>query len=137
MNTDTIPAAQLQTLRELVPFAHVEDIERSIRFYEQLGFKVSNADGEPGKRRWVWLTNGRAHVMLARTARPLNPDAQDILFYVYAPDVVEYRNQLMARGIKVGPLKHPEHLPKGEFRIDDPDGYCLMVGQWEGDWFGY
>ncbi len=137
MNAAALPNPQLQTLRELVPMAHVEDIERSIKFYAELGFKVSNADGQPGARGWVWLTNGRAHLMLVRSARPLNPDAQDILFYMYATDVVEYRNQLLACGVNVGPLKYPEYLPKGEFRINDPDGYCLMVGQWEDHWFGY
>src|SRR5579864_3654804 len=137
MNHAPVAAAQLQTLREVVPLAHVEDIERSVKFYGQLGFKISNSDGQPGARGWVWLTNGRAHLMLARTHRPMNPSAQDILFYFYGPDVVEYRNNLIARGVEVGPLKHPDYLPKGEFRINDPDGYCLMVGQWEEDWFGY
>jgi catechol 2,3-dioxygenase-like lactoylglutathione lyase family enzyme len=132
-----LPNPQMQTLRELVPMAHVEDIERSIAFYAELGFKVSNADGQPGKRGWVWLTNGRAHLTLARTSRPMNPGAQDILFYMYASDVADYRNHLLARGIEAGPLKYPEYLRKGEFRIDDPDGYCLMVGQWEDSWFGY
>jgi hypothetical protein len=67
----------------------------------------------------------------------MNPGAQDVLFYLYATDVVEYRNNLMARSVEVGPLTHPEYLPKGEFRMTDPDGYCLAVGQWEDNWFGY
>lgn len=137
MEATTDVLTQTKPLRELVPLAHVRDIETSIAFYEQIGFKVSNSDGKPGARGWVWLTNGRAHLMLARSARPLNPDAQDILYYFYATDIVEYRNGLIKRGIDAGPLTHPEHLLKGEFRITDPDGYCLLVGQWEDNWFGY
>jgi len=137
MNTADIAGSPVETLRQLVPMAHVEEMERSIKFYGQLGFKVSNADGQPGSRGWAWLTNGRAHLMLLRSDRPMNPAAQDVLFYLYATDVVEYRSSLMARGVEVGPLTHPEYLPKGEFRMTDPDGYCLAVGQWEDDWFGY
>ena len=41
MNTADIAGSPVETLRQLVPMAHVEDMERSIKFYGQLGFKVS------------------------------------------------------------------------------------------------
>jgi hypothetical protein len=66
----------------------------------------------------------------------MNPNTQDILFWFYATDVVEYRTNLKGRGVDVGPMTFPEYLPKGEFRMTDPDGYCLAVGQWEDRWFG-
>jgi hypothetical protein len=53
--------------------------------------------------------------------------AQDILFYMYAPDVAAYRAELEVKGVKVGPIKYPFYSPRGEFRIDDPDGYTLFV----------
>ena len=46
-----------------------------------------------------------------------------------ASDVIAYRDELLARGIKAGPISYPSYMPEGEFRIDDPDGYCLLVGQ--------
>ena len=89
-------------LRGLVPIAHVEDVQRSI---------------------------GKTHLMLARSARPMKSGAQDVLFYLYAPDVARYRAELAVRGIIVGPLTYPAYMPEGEFHVDDPDGYCLLVGQ--------
>jgi len=67
--------------------------------------------------------------MVARSARPMNPDAQDVLFYLYVTDVVAYRNELQSRGIKVGELIYPFYSPTGEFRVDDPDCYALLVAQ--------
>ena len=121
----------LKPLRGLVPMAHVEDVQRAIEFYRQIGFEVANTLEVSGRVQWAWVKSGSAHVMLVRSARPMDPDAQDVLFYLYAPDVVAYRNELVARGIKVGVLNHPEYMLAGEFRISDPDGYCLLVGQWD------
>lgn len=56
----------------------------------------------------------------------MNPDAQDVLFYVYAANVAEYRKGLKAKGMAVGEMKFPRHSPHGEFRVDDPDGYALI-----------
>ncbi len=107
--------------------AHVADVGRSARFYELLGFEVKNTVQNDGQVQWAWLQNGGADLMLARSARPMNPDVQDVLFYMYAPDVAAYRAELEAKGVKVGPLQYPFYSPRGEFRIDDPDGYTLFV----------
>lgn len=124
------------SLRAIVSFIHVSDVERSADFYRLLGFEVGNRVPREGQMDWAWLyspgaENSKAgsNLMLARSSRPTNPDAQDVLFYLYVTDLVALRNDLMTRGIKVGEIKYPEYLPKGEFRIDDPDGYCLMIAQ--------
>jgi catechol 2,3-dioxygenase-like lactoylglutathione lyase family enzyme len=117
------------TLGILVPLAHVADVARSIEFYKLLGFEVKNTVEHDGELRWAWLENGQAHFMIARSARPMNPDAQDVLFYLYAPDVVAFRNQLQSRGVKVGQLSYPFYMPRGEFRVEDPDGYTLFIAQ--------
>lgn len=86
--------------------------------------------------QWAWLyAPGAAdwkrgpNLMLTRTGRPLNPSAQDVLFYLYASDLEALRGQLLAAGIGASAISYPEYLPKGEFRVQDPDGYTLMIAQ--------
>ena len=35
----------------------------------------------------------------------------------------------MAKGFSASEIKYPEYLPEGEFRLEDPDGYTLMIAQ--------
>ena len=120
-------------LRGLVPMAHVADVQRSIDFYAKLGFRVESTFAPGGQLSWAWLHSGQAHLMVTRSARPMNPDAQDVLFYLYARKVVEYREQLAAQGVTVGPLTHPAYMKAGEFPVSDPDGYCLLIGEGDAD----
>ena len=106
-------ASPLKPLRGLVPMAHVEDVQRSVDFYRRIGFEVGNTLEVNGRLQWAWVKSGNAHLMLTRSARPMNADAQDVLFYLYAPDVVAYRNQLKARGIAVSELSYPEYAVAG------------------------
>jgi hypothetical protein len=120
----------------MVAMIHVADMERSANFYRLLGFEIGNKVPKTGQPHWAWLSAPKSanwkhgpNLMLTRTGRPLNPDAQDVLFYLYAADLVALRNELIAHGVKVGDIHHPEYLPAGEFRMHDPDGYCLMLAQ--------
>lgn len=120
-------AATVQPLKALTAMAHVADVQRSIEFYRKLGFVVKNTFVHQGLLRWAWLQSGGADLMIALTGRPMNPGAQDVLFYLYAPNVEEYRRQLAEKGLTVGEMKYPFYSPRGEFRVDDPDGWCLMI----------
>jgi Glyoxalase/Bleomycin resistance protein/Dioxygenase superfamily len=100
------------TLRGLVPMAHVQDVTRSIDFYYQLGFQTRNTLTSNGQVVWAWVENGKAHLMLTRGARPRNPDAQDVLFYLYSSDVVAYRQLLRSHGVKVSEISYPVYMPE-------------------------
>lgn len=120
----------------IVAMIHVADVERSANFYRLLGFEIGNKMPKTGQPDWAWLYAPKSanwkhgpNLMLTRTGRPLNPDAQDVLFYLYAADLVGLRNELIAHGVKVAEIRHPHYLPAGEFRMHDTDGYCLMVAQ--------
>jgi hypothetical protein len=53
-------------------------------------------------------------------------------FYCWTPDVNSLHTSLQRAGIEVGAIEHPLYMPAGEFRVLDPDGYVLRVGQLRG-----
>ena len=117
------------TLRDLVPFVHVADVTRSIAFYERLGFGVRNTlvpDGESAAT-WAMLERHEARLMLALASEPVDPAAQAVLFYLHFDDIAAEHARLSAAGLAPGDMAHPFYCPKGEFRLVDPDGYCLML----------
>lgn len=122
----------VKPLGALVPMAHVSDVAASIEWYGKLGFKALHTlvlEGRP--MQWAYVVNGGAQLMIVRSARPMNPGGQDVLFYLYAQGVAEYREKLISIGLAPSELSFPPYAPHGEFRIDDPDGYCLLVGDTE------
>jgi hypothetical protein len=130
----SVPAANagISSLAALTPMAHVADVERSVEWYSKLGFTAPHTwtpEGRP--MQWARLRNGKADLMLVRADRELKADAQGVLFYLYANGVAQYREQLIAQGLKPGELSYPFYAQHGEFQIQDPDGYCLLVGDTE------
>ena len=67
--------------------------------------------------------------MLAQASGPIDAAAQAVLFYCWAPDVQQLHDELAAAGSEVGDITRPFYMPAGEFRVEDPDGYVLLVGQ--------
>jgi predicted lactoylglutathione lyase len=111
----------------LVPFVHVQDVLRSTAFYERFGFEVRNTYEVEGRRVWCWLERHQARLMLAQADEPVVASQQAVLFYVYAHDLEELHEQLAQAGCEPGPIAPGAPGPDRQFRIDDPDGNCVMV----------
>lgn len=111
------------------PLLHVAEIESSIRFYELLGFTTVDTDrGKP--LGWARLHCEGGAVMFLRAEEPVDPSAQAVLLCTYTPDLGGLREHLLASGVKVPPIRHPEYMPSGEISIADPDGYTILVSHW-------
>jgi uncharacterized glyoxalase superfamily protein PhnB len=121
----------MRALQNLVPYAHVESVQRAIDFYEQLGFEAVNTfqPEEAERPVWAYLVSGGAQLMLAEADEPVDPSQQAVLFYLYTDDVVGLHAELGEAGVDVGEISHPFYMPAGEFRIEDPDGYVSLVAQ--------
>src|SRR3954454_23151174 len=124
----------------LVPMIRVLNVERSLEFYRLLGFVVGNRVPREGPMNWAWLFAPNApdwrrgpNLMLSRSEGAIDPAIRRILFYFYATDLVALREELASAGRSPGPIQYPDYLPKGELAIQDPDGYCLMLAQSDGD----
>lgn len=125
-----ISVEQALGMKAAVALLHVSDVTRSVEFYQKLGFELGKQPlkNEQGVASFAWLHRGQAvQVMVTLTGRPLNPGAQDAMFYLYVDDLRAYREGLIARGVQVGEVKYPFWNRNGEFRIDDPDGWTWMV----------
>jgi predicted enzyme related to lactoylglutathione lyase len=115
--------------KRLVAMAFVADVPRSVTFYEYLGFSVANSFTPPDAEvpSWAWLESGDAQLMVTRAGEPVVPEQQAVLFYLYVEDVATTRESLATAGLSPGPITTPFYAPRGEFRLVDPDGYCLMI----------
>jgi catechol 2,3-dioxygenase-like lactoylglutathione lyase family enzyme len=114
----------------LVPMAHVADVQRAADFYKLLGMEMRhNLKNPAGLLQWAWLENKGAQLMVARASEPVVPGQQAVLFYLYSPDLVGLREHLRANSVKVSEITYPDYMPKGEIRLEDPDGYVLLIGQ--------
>jgi hypothetical protein len=134
--TNPTPPSDAQPINAIVPMIHVLDIDRSVAFYRLLGFEIGNYVPRVGPKHWAWLYAPKApdwkrgpNLMVTRAECAIDAHAQEVLFYLYAKDLTGLRDQLLAAGIEAGEISYPEYLPDGEFRVEDPDGFTLMIGQ--------
>lgn len=134
--TEPASLTEIAPITGLVPMIHVANVERSVAFYRLLGFDVGNCVPPTGAMHWAWLYATKAadwkrgpNLMLTRSECAIDSSAQEVLFYMYATDMNSLRSLLLANGVAAGEISYPEYLPNGEFRVQDPDGYTLMIAQ--------
>ena len=116
----------------LVPSAHVADVERSIAFYSRLGFVEDGRWADDGLLVWASMharVQRSARIMFSLGEERVEPHDQGIHFYCFCDDAVTLHERLAADGLEPSPIEYPEHMEDGEFRLDDPDGYKILIGQ--------
>jgi uncharacterized glyoxalase superfamily protein PhnB len=128
---ESVPSPPKQRVSGLVPFVHVEDVERSIAFYYHLGFIVASIYTYRGTSVWAELRSEGAELMVSTDGDSVDPAGQGVLFYLYSDDLAALRKQLLAEGIHAGEIVDGTPGPLQEMRLTDPDGYVLMVAQLE------
>lgn len=111
------------------PMLRVAQIERSIPFYEQLGFELIDTD-RCAPIGWARMHCQGGALMLLRNDEGMNPKAQAVMFYMYTPDLPAFHTQLREKGVKVSEIQYPDHGPSGEVYLVDPDGYQLGIMHW-------
>jgi hypothetical protein len=113
------------------PMFHVADVERSIKFYEFLGFEAIDTEG-CGPIGWARLHCEGGGIMLLRAeeGHAVDATAQGVILYLYVADLETLREQLIVGGIEVPPIAHPGYMPSGELSLFDPDGYRVSIGHW-------
>jgi len=122
----------------IVAMIRVANVMNSAEFYQHLGFQIGNAVPRERPHNWVWLYQPKAsnwktgaNLMLASGEVPGTSASQvkTVVFYLYALDLIGMRDELLGKGFAPSEITYPEYLPEGEFRLEDPDGYTLMIAQ--------
>jgi catechol 2,3-dioxygenase-like lactoylglutathione lyase family enzyme len=122
----------------VVAMVRVADVMKSAAFYRHFGFEIGNAVPREQPHHWAWLYQPKApdwktgaNVMLVSGEVRGTTASQDktVLFYLYARDLKGLREELLAKGFAASEITYPPYLPEGEFRLEDPDGYTLMIAQ--------
>jgi uncharacterized glyoxalase superfamily protein PhnB len=126
-----VPSPPKQRVNGLIPFVHVDDVERSIGFYYHLGFTLASVYKYKGVPVWAALRSEGGELMVSTDGDSIDPARQGVLFYLYSSDLAALREQMLAAGIDVGAITDGTPGPRQEMRLTDPDGYVLMVAQVE------
>src|SRR5262245_55961876 len=128
---DSVVSPPEQRVNGLIPFVHVEDVERSIAFYYHLGFIVASVYKYRGRPVWAELRSEGAELMVSTDGDSIDPAGQGVLFYLYSSNLDGLRDQILAEGIDVGEVVDGTPSARHEMRLTDPDGYVMMVAQVE------
>jgi hypothetical protein len=111
------------------PMLHVAEIEKSICFYELLGFETMDTDRcEP--LGWARLHCEGSAVMFLRAEEPVDARAHPVMLVMYTPVLAGLREHLLASDVKVPPIRYPGYMPSGEINLADPDGNIIVVAHW-------
>ena len=127
MSSDTAVAAP--NVEQAVPFLWVRDLDASYRFYvDKLGFALRHQWVDEGKRRWCWLANGNAAIMLQefwRDGHERNvPDGAvgvGVVIYFICKDAVALYHEFTSRGVDASRPTVGNSM--WVTRVTDPDGY--------------
>jgi catechol 2,3-dioxygenase-like lactoylglutathione lyase family enzyme len=111
-------------MSRLIPMLPVRSMPASVEFYEKLGFAVESRNDV---WRWAMLRFDECRLMIDESIDQ-NPGApRDGVLYLYPDDVAANHAMLRRNGLE---LPEPDVTFYGhqEFRLDDPDGNRLWIG---------
>ncbi|HLA96355.1 MAG TPA: VOC family protein [Pyrinomonadaceae bacterium] len=112
-------------MERLIPMLPVRDISASIEFYQKLGFSVENRNDD---WRWAMLRIDECRLMVDQSINVHPELPRSGIVYLYPENIVEYHQQVRESGLEIPDLE-TTFYGLTEFRIDDPDGNRLWIGQ--------
>ena len=116
------------SLSSLIPMQPVTSMPASVKFYEKLGFVVENRNDEWG---WAMMRCGSCQLMLDQSIN-LHPSIPRIsVLYLYPENLADFHRDARENGLSVPDLDITFY-DMNEFRLEDPDGNRLWIGQAQG-----
>jgi len=113
-------------LNRLIPMLPVRSMPVSVEFYQNmLGFKVEGRNDDWG---WAMLCFDECRLMVDQSINAHPEAPRQFILYLYPDNVVEYHKQVRQNGLSAPELEITFY-GLTEFRISDPDGNRLWIGQ--------
>ena len=113
-------------MTRLIPMLPVRNLARAIEFYcGKLGFQIETRRDDWG---WAMLRFDECRLMLDQSINQHPDQPRDNILYLYPADIVIYHGEVRARGLELPDLD-VTFYGLTEFRVDDPDGNRLWIGQ--------
>jgi catechol 2,3-dioxygenase-like lactoylglutathione lyase family enzyme len=109
----------------LIPMLPVSNMPTSIEFYQKLGFSVEQKNDAWG---WAMLSFGECRLMVDQSINIHQEAPRQSVLYLYPDNILEYHKQVRRNGV-AAPDLDLTFYGLTEFRIDDPDGNRLWIGQ--------
>jgi uncharacterized glyoxalase superfamily protein PhnB len=112
-------------MNRLIPMLPVKSISASVAFYRKLGFTV-----EQQNDHWAWamLSLDECRLMVDQSINRQPEAPRQSVVYLYPENIAEYHRQVRAAGVAAPDLE-VTFYGLTEFRIEDPDGNPLWIGQ--------
>ena len=111
-------------MTRLIPMLPVKSMPASVEFYRKLGFSVEDRNDD---WRWAMLCFGECRLMVDESIN-VHQTPRDGILYLYPDDIVAYHRQVRTNGLTVPELE-VTFYGLTEFRLNDPDGNRLWIGQ--------
>jgi uncharacterized glyoxalase superfamily protein PhnB len=112
-------------MNRLIPMLPVKNVTASVEFYTKLGFQMEQKRDDWG---WAMLSFDDCRIMLDQSINPHPGTPRPSVLYLYPENVADYHRQVRTSGLEV-PELDVTFYGMTEFRIDDPDGNRLWIGQ--------
>ncbi len=125
-----LPAVMIKFLHTRI---RVVDIDRSIAFYEKLGYKEARRQDSPQGNQLAFLELPGNEVFLELCYSPDYTDKcpEDLMHTCLGvPDIVEYCDGVEKAGIEIWPSGWREKFTSGQRKmafVTDPDGYEVEI----------
>lgn len=118
-------------LSAIIPSFTVDDLQKSITFYEALGFAVDERWEENGTLRGVMLRAGQTQLGLSQDDWKKGRDRKKgigmRLFMSTTQNVDELAARARRAGIQLGSEPHDTDWKSRAFEVTDPSGFVLTI----------
>ncbi len=113
-------------MTRLIPMLPVQSMSAAVKFYcEMLGFEVEKRNDDWG---WAMLRFDDCRLMVDQSICGHPGQPRESILYLYPDDIVGYHARVRKNGLTVPDLT-TTFYGLTEFRIADPDGNRLWIGQ--------